>query len=259
VYDPDSAKIGKLVLVYDPLDTGGDDGTLSFLDGGLAPSPWSVEWFDQVDSNQVHIELEHFSNGQWMGGFLLGTISADSNAITDATFEYWGFDSGTISGLTALHTGTEIVDGRLDLNPLFGGSDRYPKPVNPRDLLAEFDRNNEPISGTFGHGLGDDPTLGGILPDMTQELFAMLLDLPVPGLRFEEGLRFPVGARPVSVVLGDLNGDAFADIITANADSDDVSVLLSDGEGGFLPEQYYGAGESPACVALGDLERRQDS
>ncbi|UCG49456.1 MAG: VCBS repeat-containing protein [Phycisphaerales bacterium] len=253
VQEPNSAKIGELVLVYDALDTAGEDGTLSFTKSGLAPSPWQVEWFDHVDSNQLHVELERFADGQYMGGFLLGTITADSNTITDATFEYWGAESGTISGLTALHTGTKIVDGRLDVNPLFGGSDRYPNPVNPRDLLAEFDWNNEPISGTFGHRLGDDPTLGGIFPDMTQELWAMLLDLPVPGLRFEAGFRLPVGARPVSAVLADLNGDGFPDIITANADSDDVSVLLSDGNGGFLPEQYYGAGAGPVSVAVGDL------
>ncbi len=139
VQEPGSAKIGELVLLYDPLDIEGDDGTLSFTKSGLAPSPWQVEWFAVVDSNKLHVELERFADGQWAGGFLLGAISADSNTVTDATFEYWGPEEGTISGLTALHTGTEIVDGRLDLNPLFGGSDRYPNPVNPRDLLAEFD------------------------------------------------------------------------------------------------------------------------
>jgi hypothetical protein len=43
--------------------------------------------------------------------------------------------------------------------------------------LPEFDDKDMPISGTFGHGLGDDPTLGGILPGMTQEEWAILFDL----------------------------------------------------------------------------------
>jgi hypothetical protein len=43
--------------------------------------------------------------------------------------------------------------------------------------LPEFDDKDMPISGTFGHGLGDDPTLGGILPGMTQDEWAILFEL----------------------------------------------------------------------------------
>jgi hypothetical protein len=53
----------------------------------------------------------------------------------------------------------------LNLNPFFGyGSGPY----NLRDLLPLFNQNNDPISGTVGHGLGNDATLGGILPDYSQ-------------------------------------------------------------------------------------------
>jgi|GEM_PF-1624246 len=75
----------------------------------------------------------------------------------------------TVSGLSATLIGTHTVYGRLDPNPVFGGSSRYPNPVNPRDLLPAFDANNRPISCTFGHGLNNDATLGGILPDMNQQ------------------------------------------------------------------------------------------
>ncbi|MCG7852356.1 MAG: hypothetical protein MIO92_07525, partial [Methanosarcinaceae archaeon] len=50
----------------------------------------------------------------------------------------------------------------LNLNLFFGyGSGPY----NLRDLLPLFNQNNDPIAGTVGHGLGNDATLGGILPD----------------------------------------------------------------------------------------------
>ena len=53
----------------------------------------------------------------------------------------------------------------LNLNPFFGyGSGPY----NFRDFLPRFNRCNDPIAGTVGHGLGDDPTLRGILPDFSQ-------------------------------------------------------------------------------------------
>jgi len=54
---------------------------------------------------------------------------------------------------------------RLDLNPLF---DNAP---DLRDMLPEFSCDDEPLYGTMGAGLpnGPDPTLGGIMPDMTHE------------------------------------------------------------------------------------------
>jgi hypothetical protein len=53
----------------------------------------------------------------------------------------------------------------LNLNPFFGyGSGPY----NLRDFLPLFDHCNDPKNGTMGHGLGDDPTLGGILPEFSQ-------------------------------------------------------------------------------------------
>jgi hypothetical protein len=56
----------------------------------------------------------------------------------------------------------------LDLNPVFG-SKRYPNPVSPRNLLPLFDNSNLVVPHTVGHGLGNDATLGGIVPDMNQQ------------------------------------------------------------------------------------------
>ena len=53
----------------------------------------------------------------------------------------------------------------LNLNPFFGyGSGPY----DLRDFLPLFNQCNDPINGTMGHGLGDDPTLGGILSGFIQ-------------------------------------------------------------------------------------------
>jgi hypothetical protein len=79
------------------------------------------------------------------------------------------YDPVSLSGLSGQLTATQVLNARFDLNPIWGGTARYPNPVNPRDLLPAFDANNEPISCTFGHGLNNDATLGGILPDMNQQ------------------------------------------------------------------------------------------
>lgn len=53
----------------------------------------------------------------------------------------------------------------LNLNPFFGNGKG---PYNLRDFLPEFNNSNKPINGTMGHGLGNDPTLGGIFPEFSQ-------------------------------------------------------------------------------------------
>jgi hypothetical protein len=177
ICDVNSVHIGQLVLVYDFTGIGGDNGSLTFEDTNLAPSPWDVEWFGVEDGNSIEIELEYSSESQWREGYFEGTLSEDGNNITSATFEYWGYSSGDINNLSGQLVQTDVCDVNINLNPIFGSSPNYPAPVNPRDLLPRFDQENTPVPCTFGHGLGNDATLGGILPDMTQQDWITLLDL----------------------------------------------------------------------------------
>src|SRR5437899_8699626 len=52
---------------------------------------------------------------------------------------------------------------------------------------------------------------------------------------------FPVGASPSAVAVGDFNGDRKSDLAVANNGSDNVSVLLGNGNGTFLPAVNYPA------------------
>ncbi len=45
------------------------------------------------------------------------------------------------------------------------------------------------------------------------------------------GQKFLVGNLPFSVAVADLDGDTIPDLVTANANSDDISVLLGNGDG----------------------------
>ena len=53
------------------------------------------------------------------------------------------------------------------------------------------------------------------------------------GPLFPPGLKFAAGLRPFSVTTGDFNGDGITDLATANFNSDDVSVLVGNGDGTF--------------------------
>jgi hypothetical protein len=64
-------------------------------------------------------------------------------------------------------------------------------------------------------------------------------------------------SAPASVQVGDFNGDGKLDIVTANRDRNDVSVLLGNGDGSLgIEANYYpdrASGSPTASVALGDV------
>jgi hypothetical protein len=64
---------------------------------------------------------------------------------------------------------------------------------------------------------------------------------------------FAVGSGPRSVAISDLNDDGHLDVITANRDSDDVSVLLGTGDGAFFPPMRISVGNVPCSVAISDV------
>jgi hypothetical protein len=63
---------------------------------------------------------------------------------------------------------------------------------------------------------------------------------------------YATGGDPVSVAIGDLNGDGKPDLATAN-DANTVSVLLNSGDGSFQAKLDYATGDTPNSVAIGDL------
>jgi hypothetical protein len=69
------------------------------------------------------------------------------------------------------------------------------------------------------------------------------------------GSPFAVGKSPRSVTLTDVDGSSDPDVITANSSSNDVSVLLGDGSGGFAPvtTSPFAVGSAPQSVATDDV------
>src|SRR5262249_16206375 len=52
-----------------------------------------------------------------------------------------------------------------------------------------------------------------------------------------------VGAPPKALLMADLNGDGWLDLITANSTDKPVSVLLGNGDGTFQPQKTYTVGD----------------
>ncbi|MGH9845544.1 MAG: PxKF domain-containing protein, partial [Blastocatellia bacterium] len=64
---------------------------------------------------------------------------------------------------------------------------------------------------------------------------------------------FGVGGLPLSVAVGDFNLDGKPDLATANFSSNNVSVLLGQGSGGFGAATNFAVGLGPESVAVGDF------
>jgi hypothetical protein len=60
---------------------------------------------------------------------------------------------------------------------------------------------------------------------------------------------------PAALEIGDLNGDAELDIVTANRLGNDVSVFLNAGDGSFLPRRDYATASGPSSLAIADVDR----
>jgi hypothetical protein len=71
--------------------------------------------------------------------------------------------------------------------------------------------------------------------------------------RFQSGAVLGVGSAPISVAVGDFDGDGVEDLAVANYYSNNVSVLLGNGDGSFQAARNFGAGNFPRSVAVGDF------
>ena len=71
--------------------------------------------------------------------------------------------------------------------------------------------------------------------------------------QFNAAVAYPVGKQPYWIASGDLNGDGYPDLVTANTTDGTVSVLLNNKNGTFAAAVPYTVGKQPYQVAIGDL------
>ncbi|HEV2768758.1 MAG TPA: VCBS repeat-containing protein [Solirubrobacteraceae bacterium] len=65
---------------------------------------------------------------------------------------------------------------------------------------------------------------------------------------------YRTGDLPYSVETADLDGDGVLDIVSPNTISDDVTVLLGEGNGTFAPPRTFPGGDGPRTAVTGDFD-----
>jgi len=132
--------------------------------------------------------------------------------------------------------------GRLEGNPATGVvrvTDAHPAGTYPVTITAVESGGNS-VTRTFSLTVTDPPAC--------------------PSVTFATPVDFAAGSGPRATAIGDFNGDGKQDIVVANDISNNVSVLLGDGLGGFGPATNFAVGSTPYSVAIGDVngDGRQD-
>jgi VCBS repeat protein len=90
--------------------------------------------------------------------------------------------------------------------------------------------------------------------DTSHDAVNVLLGDGTGGFHPMKGSPFAAGANPIRVAVGDVNGDGWPDVVTANMKSGDVTALLGDGRGSLQPGVRRPAGREPYGVAVGDVD-----
>ncbi len=83
----------------------------------------------------------------------------------------------------------------------------------------------------------------------------VVADISAQNLSYTPTPSIPVGRSPQALAGGDFNGDGLWDLATVNGTSDDVSILLGNGNGTFRSAVSFGVGKIPLALIAADLDR----
>ena len=70
---------------------------------------------------------------------------------------------------------------------------------------------------------------------------------------FQLASNIPAGRNPISIAVGDFNGDNRLDLAVTDSGNNTLSILLGNGDGTFQAPVSYGTGVGPTSVMLGDF------
>jgi len=246
-------EVSDTLTVFLQEEGGGFAQPLSLGDSSLTNSPRSVALgdvdgdgrLDLVSANGFSDTLTVFLQEEG-GGFAQPLSLGDSSLTVGPVSVALGDVDG--DGLLDLVSANEVSDTLTVFLQEEGGG--FAQPLS----LGDSSLTNSPRSVALGDVDGD-----GLLDLVSANRLSGTLTvfLQVEGGGFAEPLSLgnsSVTDNPLSVALGDVDGDGRVDLVSANALSHTLTVFLQVEGGGFAQPLSLGDSSFPQSVALGDVD-----
>ena len=179
-----------------------------------------------VTKRTVLFPAQKFATGGW--GMGIDAADLDGDGLLDLVTSLWS--ANEVSVLIGKPGGA------------FRDPVRYPSGEAPYNVaVGDLDGDGKPdvVGANYGYQSFTDGNLTVHLNNGDGTL------LPAVG--------YGVGKSPTDVLIEDVNADGFADLISANSDSFDVTVLAGVGDGTFQTGVSYLAGSTPWALGSGRL------
>ena len=142
----------------------------------------------------------------------------------------------SVTGNVAIFVGDG--QGGFSPGPVLGGG------IRPHGLVAD----------RFGDGHVDLIVADEGVPNTGQGQGLSVFRADGPDA-FQFSYTIAAGAGPSAIVDGDFTGDGMLDLAVADSNSDQVSILLNNGDGTFQARQSYLVGSFPQALVAGDFQK----
>jgi subtilisin-like proprotein convertase family protein len=224
---------------------------VSGLNGVVTNLRVSLNGFSHAATQDVDILLVNPNGSSFVLMSDVGTGAVNNINLT--------FDDAAASGL-GFNTITSGTFKPTDLPGL--GADLFPPPApirpyfNAANGLSSF--NNFSPNGNWQLYVIDDTAnnAGTIAGGWSLEITTAPPVLPQSGCVIPSLIpsQFAVGTSPTNLSVGDFNNDNKQDLVVTNQFSNDVSILLNNGNGGFAPQiKLMSGGVNPYDVVVGSF------
>src|ERR1041385_1428909 len=153
------------------------------------------------------------------------------------------------------------LDGRLDLVVANVGSNSVSVLIGNQSGAFDSKTDNSVGGQPACVAVGDfnrDGKPDIAVANSSSNSLSVLLNTTVAGsptATFAASVSFDTGTAPVSIAVGDFNGDGVADLATANSVANTVSILLGTVNGTFASRVDFNTNLEPRSITTDDLDR----